>query len=85
MDNPEKMATRRRQTKQNYDQMVVRCKGRWSSTFNHKLLSICQDRDLVYGSQNVNFSIDWRIKFTNIRQLMLKLKTHSGFHDLFRF
>jgi hypothetical protein len=25
------------------------------------------------------------IKFTNIRQSMLKLKTHSGFHDLFRF
>jgi hypothetical protein len=23
------------------------------------------------------------IKFTNIRQSMLKLKTHSGFHDLF--
>ena len=27
----------------------------------------------------------WWIKFTNIRQPMLKLKTHSGFHDLFRF
>ena len=27
----------------------------------------------------------WRIKFTNIRQPMLKLKAHSGFHDLFRF
>jgi hypothetical protein len=26
-----------------------------------------------------------RIKFTYIRQPMLKLKTHSGFHDLFRF
>jgi hypothetical protein len=25
------------------------------------------------------------IKFTNIRQPMLKLKTHSSFHDLFRF
>jgi hypothetical protein len=25
------------------------------------------------------------IKFTNIRQTMLKLKTHSGFHDLFWF
>jgi steroid 5-alpha reductase family enzyme len=24
-------------------------------------------------------------KFTNIRQSMLKVKTHSGFHDLFRF
>jgi len=31
------------------------------------------------------FNMDWRIKFTNIRQSMLKLKTHSGFHDLFRF
>jgi FMN phosphatase YigB (HAD superfamily) len=28
----------------------------------------------------------WQILvFTNIRQPMLKLKTHSGFHDLFRF
>jgi hypothetical protein len=27
----------------------------------------------------------WRIEYTNIRQPMLKLKTHSGFHDLFRF
>jgi len=26
-----------------------------------------------------------REKITNIRQFMLKLKTHSGFHDLFRF
>ena len=25
------------------------------------------------------------IKFTNIRQSMLKLKTQFGFHDLFRF
>jgi len=25
------------------------------------------------------------LKFTNICQPMLKLKTHSGFHDLFRF
>jgi hypothetical protein len=25
------------------------------------------------------------IKFTNIRQSMLNLKAHSGFHDLFRF
>jgi hypothetical protein len=24
------------------------------------------------------------IRFTNIRQCMLKLQTHSGFHDLFR-
>jgi len=29
--------------------------------------------------------MDWRIKFTNIRQSMLKFKTHSGFHDLLRF
>jgi hypothetical protein len=27
----------------------------------------------------------WRIEYTNIRQPMLKFKTHSGFHDLFRF
>jgi hypothetical protein len=32
-----------------------------------------------------SFNMGWRIKFTNIRQPMLKLKTHSGFHDLFRF
>ena len=25
------------------------------------------------------------IKFTNIRQPILKFKTHSGFHELFRF
>jgi hypothetical protein len=40
--------------------------------------------------------MDWRIllfypepeamiKFNNIRQSMLKLKTHYGFHDLVRF
>jgi len=30
--------------------------------------------------------MDWRgIKFTNIRQPMLKLKINSGFHDVFRF
>jgi hypothetical protein len=40
--------------------------------------------------------MDWRIlvcypeteqgiTFINIRQSMLKLETHSGFHDLFRF
>ena len=28
--------------------------------------------------------MDWRITLTNIRQSMLKLKPHSGFHDLFR-
>ena len=44
----------------------------------------------------LNFNMDWwilvfylepevRIKFTNICQPMLKLKTHSGFHELFRF
>ena len=27
--------------------------------------------------------MDWWIKFTDIRQPMLKLKTHSGFLDLF--
>jgi hypothetical protein len=33
-----------------------------------------------HGSQNVFW-----VWVTNIRQSMLKLKTHSGFHDLFRF
>ena len=32
-----------------------------------------------------SFNMDWRMKFTNIRQSTLKLKKHSGFHDLFRF
>jgi hypothetical protein len=40
-----------------------------------------------------SINMDWRILVfypepeanTNIRQSMLKLKTHSGFHDLFRF
>jgi hypothetical protein len=43
-----------------------------------------------------SFNMDWRIlvfypepeamiKFNNIRQSMLKLKTHYGFHDLVRF
>jgi hypothetical protein len=33
-----------------------------------------------------NFNMGWQgIKFTNICQPMLKLKIHSGFHDLFRF
>ena len=27
--------------------------------------------------------MDWRILVTNIRQSMLKLPTHYGFHDLF--
>jgi hypothetical protein len=40
--------------------------------------------NITYSS--VSFNMDWRgIKFTNIRQPMLKLKTNSGFHDLFRF
>ena len=34
---------------------------------------------VFYPSQNRG------IKFTNICQSMLKLKTHSGFHDLIRF
>jgi hypothetical protein len=44
----------------------------------------------------LSFNMDWRIlvfypepeakdKISNIRQPMLKLKTHSGFHDLFQF
>jgi len=33
----------------------------------------------------LSFNMDWRIKFPNIRQPMLKLKTHSSFHNLFRF
>ena len=33
----------------------------------------------------LNFNKDWRNKFTNIHQPMLKLKSHSGFHDLVRF
>jgi len=33
----------------------------------------------------LSFNMGWRIKSTNIRQPMLKLETHSGFHDLFPF
>jgi hypothetical protein len=33
----------------------------------------------------LSFNMGWRIKFTNICQHMLKLKTHSVFHELFRF
>jgi hypothetical protein len=33
----------------------------------------------------LSFNMSWRIKFTTIRQPILKLKTHSDFHDLFRF
>ena len=33
----------------------------------------------------LSFNMGWWIKFTNICQLMLKLKAHSGLHDLFRF
>ena len=60
---------------------------------------ICQHQLCATFSANVNincrlpiknydFSILSRnreMKFTNIRQSMLNLKTHSGFHDLFRF
>ena len=50
------------------------------------------DRHIIYlrnKSWNpecvLSFNMDWRIKFTNIRQPMLKLETHSSFHELFRF
>jgi hypothetical protein len=35
----------------------------------------------------LSFNMGWRIlvNFTNIHQPMLKLKTHSGFNELFRF
>jgi hypothetical protein len=40
----------------------------------------------------LSLNMGWRIlvfypklKFTNIRQPMLTLKAHSGFHELFRF
>jgi hypothetical protein len=43
--------------------------------------------EINHGSQNVFWVLTWvgqrGIKFTNIRKPMLKLKTHSGFHDLF--
>jgi hypothetical protein len=41
---------------------------------------------VFYPEQCVlSFNMGWRIKFTNIRLPMLKLKPHSGFHELFRF
>jgi hypothetical protein len=55
-------------------------------------------KEINHGNQNVFWVLRWvggylyfipsqrrGIKFTNIRQPMLKLKTHSGFHELFRF
>jgi hypothetical protein len=52
--------------------------------------------EIIHGSQNVFWVLTWvggylkyyyrrGIQFTNIRQPMLKLKTHSGFHDLCSF
>ena len=39
---------------------------------------------VFYPEQCVlSFNMGWRIKFTNIRLPMLKLKPHSGFHELF--
>jgi hypothetical protein len=55
-------------------------------------------QEINHGSQNVFWVSTWvgeyyyfipsrrrGIQFTNISQPMLKLKTHAGFHELFRF
>jgi hypothetical protein len=67
----------------------------WDSTILLYLLliSIC-DRSVVftwhsgflhqYWSPRYNWNIVESGVKTNIRQSMLKLKTHSGFHDIFR-
>ena len=41
--------------------------------------------EIIHGSQNVFWVLTWvgRISVNFICQSMLKLKTHSGFHDLF--
>jgi hypothetical protein len=40
--------------------------------------------EISHGTQNVFWVLTWVGGYcTNIRQPMLKLKTHSGFHDLF--
>jgi hypothetical protein len=52
------------------------------------IFSFVYIQEINHGSQNVLGVLTWiggGIKFTNIRQSMLKVKTHSGFHDLFRF
>ena len=54
--------------------------GRESNLMNRHLRNKSWKPECV-GS----FNMGWRIEYTNIRQPMLKLKTHSGFHDLFRF
>ena len=52
---------------------------------------ICTFRHTLYQNRNKSwkpecvliFNMDWRILVNFIRQSMLKLKSHSGFHDLF--
>jgi hypothetical protein len=47
-------------------------------------LKTYQNRNISWKPEYVlSFNMGWWIKFTNINQPMLKLKTHSGFHDLF--
>ena len=68
-------------------------------TYPCRVLSLLSyNLEINHGSQNVLGDLTWvggywyfipsqkrGIQFTNIRQFMLKLKTHSGFQDLFRF
>ena len=40
--------------------------------------------EIIHGSQNVlSFNMGWWILVNFVRQPMLKIKTHSGFYDLF--
>jgi hypothetical protein len=40
------------------------------------------DSDMSKSTNTVVY-FDWKTVITNIRQLMLELQAHSGFHDLF--
>ena len=65
-----------------------RCDGPiyWRAVIKLEINHGSQNRKKSWKPECVgSFNIDWRIKFTNIRQSMLKLKAHSGFHDFFRF
>jgi hypothetical protein len=54
--------------------------------FSVLILNSCFLRNKSWKPECVlSFNMGWRITFTNIRQPMLKLKTHSGFNELIPF
>jgi hypothetical protein len=56
--------------------------NKWYYLYNNGFTLTKQNNNKI--KNKLNIVIRNKI-FTNIRQSMLKLKTHSGFHDLFRF